>query len=102
MSLREKIKTDLEQGIVEGIDMFREGAAFVKEKTEELTEEGKKRVNLFELKIKVRKEMTELGGRVYELKHQEESPFLDSEVKAIIERIKKFEDQIGELEGKDK
>ena len=98
----EKIKTDLEQGIVEGIDMLREGAAFVKKKTEELTEESKKRVNLFELKIKVRKELTELGGRVYDLKHQEESPFLDNEVKVIIERIKKLEDQIGEFEGKDK
>lgn len=102
MSLWEKIKTDSEQGIVEGIDMLKEGAAYVKKKTEELTEEGRKRVNLFELKIKVRKEMTELGGRVYELKQQEESPFSDTEVKEIIERIKKLEDQIGELEGKDK
>ena len=102
MSFWEKIKTDLEQGIVEGIDMLIEGAAFVKKKTEELTEEGKKRVNLFELKIKVRKEMTELGGRVYDLKHQEESPFLDSEVKEIIGRIEKLEDQIAALEGKDK
>lgn len=102
MSLWEKIKTDSEQGIVEGIDMLKEGAAYVKKKTEELTEEGRKRVNLFELKIKVRKEMTELGGRVYELKQQEESPFSDTEVKEIIERIKKLEDQIRELEGKDK
>jgi hypothetical protein len=82
--------------------MLREGAAFVKKKTEELTEEGKKRVDLFELKVKVRKEMTELGGRVYDFKDREESPFLDSEVRVIIERINKLEDQIGELEGKDK
>ena len=100
MSFWEKIKSDLEKGIVEGIDMLKEGAAFVKKKTEELTEEGKRRVNLFELKIKVRQEMTELGGRVYDLRHQGESLFSDSEVKAITERIEKLEKQIGELEGK--
>lgn len=46
--------------------------------------------------------MSELGGRVYDLKHQAENPFLDSEVKVIIERIKKIEDQIAKLEEKDK
>ncbi len=99
MSFWEKIKSDLEQGIVEGIDMLKEGAAFVKKKTEELTEEGRRRVNLFELKIKTRQEMTELGGRVYDLRHQDESLYSDSEVKAIMERIEKLEKQIGELEG---
>ncbi len=99
MSFWEKIKSDLEQGIVEGIDMLKEGAAFVKKKTEELTEEGRRRVNLFELKIKTRQEMTELGGRVYDLRHRDESLYSDSEVKAIMERIEKLEKQIGELEG---
>ncbi len=100
MSFWEKIKSDLEQGIVEGIDMVREGAAFVKKKTEELTEEGKRRVNLFELKIKVRQERTDLGGQVYDLRHQGESLFSDSEFRAIMDRIEKLENQIAELEGK--
>jgi polyhydroxyalkanoate synthesis regulator phasin len=100
MSFWEQIKRDLEHEIVEGIDMLKEGAAFVKKKTEELTEEGKRRVNLFELKIKVRQDMTELGGRVYDLMHKGESLFSDNEVKEIVERIEKLEKQIGELEEK--
>src|SRR4030042_6444896 len=98
MSFWEKIKGDFEQGIAEGIDIVKEGAAFVKERTERFTKAGKNKLNLFELKIKVRREMAELGGRIYDLKDQVENPLLDNEVKAIITRIKSFEDQITGLE----
>jgi len=102
MSLWNEVKADLEKGVKEGIEIIKEGATFVKEKTEEITEEGKKRLKLFELKAKVRKEMTELGGHVYDLKSRVKNPFLDSKVKTAMERIKKLEDQIMKLEGKTK
>jgi len=102
MSLWNEVKADLEKGVKEGIEIIKEGATFVKEKTEELTEEGKKRLKLFELKAKVRKEMTELGGHVYDLKFRVKNPLGDSKVKVVIERIKKLEDQIMKLEGKTK
>ena len=102
MSFWKEVRADLEEGVKEGIEVIKEGATFVKEKTEELTEEGKKRLKLFELKAKVRKEMTELGGQVYDLKFRVKNPLGDSKVKVVIERIKKLEDQIMRLEGKTK
>jgi hypothetical protein len=102
MSLWNEVKADLERGVKEGIEIIKEGATFVKGKTEELTEEGKRRLKLFELKAKVRKEMTELGGYVYDLKFRVKNPLGDSKVKVVIERIKKLEDQIMKLEGKTK
>jgi len=99
MNFWEKVKRDIQKGIQEGIDFVKEGATVVKEKAEELTEEGKKQYKIFEIKTKVQKEMAELGGRVYDLSSQVKNPFLDSKVKAIINRIKKFEAQITKLKG---
>jgi len=100
MSLWEKVKKDLQKGIEEGMAALKEGAAVVKEKAEELTEEGKRRYRIFELKKEVHKELSELGGKVYDLNSKTENPMLDNEVGAIIERIKLLEEQIKELEGK--
>ena len=101
MSFWEEIKGDFENGIAEGIDIAKEGAAFVKEKAEKLTDGTKRRLTLFELKIQVRREMAELGGRVYDLRHQDESPLSDSEAKAIIGRIENLEDRIKGLDEKE-
>lgn len=97
-----KIKTELQKGIKEGIVVVKEGAAVVKEKAEELTEEGKRRYKIFELKRKVHEWMTELGGKVYGLSPKAENPMRDTTVKLIINRIKKLEAQITKLEGKPK
>lgn len=99
MNFWEKVKRDIQKGIQEGIDFVKEGATVVKEKAEELTEEGKKQYKIFEIKTKVQKKMAELGGRVYDLSSQVKNPFRDSKVKAIINRIKKFEAQITKLKG---
>jgi hypothetical protein len=102
MSLWNEVKADLERGVKEGIEAIKGGATFVKEKTEELTEEGKKRLRLFELKSKVRKEMTELGGHIYDLKFRVKNPLADSKVKAVMGRIRKLEDHITKIEGNTK
>ncbi|MEW6738596.1 MAG: hypothetical protein AB1325_01670 [Nitrospirota bacterium] len=82
--------------------VVKEGAAVVKEKAEELTEEGKRRYKIFELKRKVHEWMTELGGKVYGLSSKTENPMRDTTVKLIINRVKKLEAQITKLEGKPK
>lgn len=97
-----KIKTELQKGIKEGMVVVKEGAAVVKEKAEELTEEGKRRYKIFELKRKVHEWMTELGGKVYGLSSKTENPMRDTTVKLIVNRIKKLEAQITRLEGKPK
>ena len=99
MNLWEKVKADLQKGLGEGITYVREGAAVVKKKAEEFTEEGKKRYRLYELKTKVRQEISELGGKVYDLSGKLRNPMLDTKVKAIKARIKKLELEINKLEG---
>jgi|Deesub1362A_J573_1020465.scaffolds.fasta_scaffold00168_30 tRNA A22 N-methylase len=95
MGLWEKIRKDVQKSVMEGITTLRE-------KAEELTEEGKKKYKLLELKNKVHKEMAELGGKVYGLSSKVKNPMLDAKVKSIIERIKKLEAQIKKLEAKPK
>ena len=102
MSFWDKVKKDIQKGFKEGMAFVKEGATVVMEKAEELTEEGKKRYNIFELKTKVQKEITELGGKVYDLSSKRKNPLLDSKVKANISRIKKLELKINRLEAKSK
>lgn len=100
MTLWEKVKIDLQKGIEEGMAAIKEGAAVVKEKAEELTEEGKRRYKIFELKKEVHKDLAELGGKVYDLRSKMENPLLDNEVKTIMERIQHLEEKLTELEAK--
>jgi polyhydroxyalkanoate synthesis regulator phasin len=100
MNFWEKVKEDLQKGVEEGIAFVREGASVAKKKAEELTEEGKRRYRLYELKTSVQKEIAELGGKVYDLSAKVRNPMLDSKVKAIKARIKKLETEIAKLEGK--
>ncbi len=74
----------------------------MKEKAEEITEEGKRRLKVFDLKTKVQREFAELGGKVYDLSSKMKNPLLDSKVKAVMLRIKRLEMQIKKLEGKAK
>ncbi len=99
MDFWEKVKADIRKGIREGVGLVKEGAAVVKEKAEELTEEGKKRLRILDLKMKAEGQLSELGGRVYAISPEKKNPASDSKVKAIIARIKKLEAQIAKLEG---
>lgn len=98
MDFWEKVKKDLQKGIREGITFVKEGAVVVKEKAEELTEEAKKQYRIFNLKTKVQKEITELGGRIYDLSSKTRNPMTDRKVKTIVSRINKLEAQIKKLE----
>jgi peptidoglycan hydrolase CwlO-like protein len=80
--------------------MVKEGVIVVRAKAEELTEEGKRMLKVFELKTKVQKEISELGGKVYALSSKLKNPLLDKKVKPIIARIRKLEGQIARIEGK--
>jgi hypothetical protein len=99
MNLWRKVTEDLQKGLEEGITYVKEGAFVVKQKAEELTEEGKRRYKLYELKTKVQKEISELGGKVYEVSSKVRNPMLDTKVKAIKTRIEKLELEIMKLEG---
>lgn len=100
MDFWEKIKRDIQVGVREGIGIVREGVTVAKAKAEELTEEGKRRIRVLELKTKVQREISELGGRVYTISQKSKSRLSDKKVQSIITRIKKLEEKIGKLEGK--
>jgi len=102
MDFWEKIKRDIQKGIREGFGIVREGMTVARAKAEELTEEGKRRLKIFELKTKVQREISELGGRVYAVSEKLKNPMLDKKAKAVIARIKKIETQIAKLESKKK
>ena len=100
MNLWDKIRRDVQRGIKEGWSVVKEGAAVAREKAGELTEEGKRRYKVFNLKMKVQREMSELGGKIYDLSARVKNPLSDKKVKEIIGKIKKLETQIMKLEGR--
>ena len=102
MNFWDKVKADIQRGVKEGVGLVREGVAVVREKAEEITEEGKKRLRIFDLQTKVQKEIMELGGKVYDLRAKVKNPMMDKKVQAIIGRIKKLEAKILKLEGSQK
>ncbi len=102
MTFWEKVKKDVQKGFKEGVAFMKEGATVVMEKAEELTDEGKKRLRIFDLQTKVQKEIGDLGGRVYDLSAKVKNPMLDKKVKAIVSRVKKLELQIKKLESTSK
>ena len=100
MSFWSKVKKDLQNGVDEGLTFVKEGAAVVMKKAEALTDEGKKRYVLYEMKAKVQKEIAELGGQVYDLSSKMKNPMLDTKIKEILARIKRREAEILKIEGK--
>lgn len=99
MNFWDSIKKDLQKGWKEGMAVVREGATYVQKKAGELSDEGKKQYQIFELKAKVQREITELGGKVYDASKKMKNPMLDSNVKTIALRLRKLEEQIAVLEG---
>jgi len=97
--LFDKIKKDVKKGIEEGIAAVKEGASIVSGKMGELTAEGKRQYKMFDLKAKIQTQMTELGGRAYDVLDSKKSPAADGKVKAVFGKIKKREEQLCKLEG---
>jgi len=99
MSFWEAVKKDLQRGLREGIEAFREGAVYIRQKAEILTDEGKRQFKLAELRSNVQKELTELGGAVYDAAGRMENPLLDRKVKSSLNRVKKLEAALSRLQG---
>ncbi len=98
MTFWDKVKKDVSKGVKEGMAAMKEGAEYVKVKAGELTDEGKRRMELFELKSKVQRDFEALGGQVYHLHTQKKQPMTDAKVKTVLNRIRKFESKIARLE----
>jgi hypothetical protein len=98
MSFWEKIQDDLKKNLQESIDIFKEGSSVFTEKIEELTGEGKKKYQVFNLNMKVQEEFAKLGGAIYDLTiKKSKNPLSNTKVKSILKNINKMEDRITRL-----
>jgi len=99
----QSIKKDIQKGWKEGVAVVKEGSIVAKKKAGDLTDEGKRRYKVFELKTKIHKRVYDLGERVHALltgRKKAANPALDATVKSVMADIGKMEVQIAKLEGK--
>ncbi len=86
-----KVRGDIQKG-------YKESVSFLKAKTGEITEESKKKYKIYEHKHKAHKQISELGALAYEIFNSGGSLDKSAKVKATVEKIKKIEEQINQLE----
>ena len=98
--LFDKIKKDVKKGFKEGIAAVVQGASVVSAKMSELTAEGKRQYKILALQLKIQTQMTELGGRTYDVLNKKQSPETDRKIKAAFAKIKKLEWQLNKIGGK--
>ena len=96
-----EIKKDIEKGIKKGLVAVKDSALIAKDRAGELTDEGRRRYRILELKAKAHKNMHDLGSRVYRVMTSRSStgnPAADAEVKSIVAQIRSIDIQIAALE----
>jgi hypothetical protein len=97
----DKFQNDFKKNIEEGLSIIREGGSAVSQKIEKMTDEGKKKYQVFNLNMKVQEEFAKLGGQVYDLiTKKSKNPLGNRKVTSVIKKINKLEDQITRLEMK--
>ena len=64
----------------------------------ELSAEGKRQYKMLALQLKIQTQMTELGGRTYDVLNKKKSPETDRKIKAVFVKIKKLEEQLRKLD----
>lgn len=90
-----KVRGDIQKG-------YKESVSFLKAKTGEITEESKKKYKIYEHKHKAHKQISELGALAYEIVDSGGSVDKSAKVKATVEKIRKIEEQIDQLEAQAK
>jgi hypothetical protein len=94
-----KIKKDVKKGWEEGLASVMQGANVVSVKMNELSEEGKRQYKLFNLHVKIKDQMNELGEIACAVLKSDKSLDEDKKIKAAFTKIKKLEWQLSKLAG---
>jgi lipopolysaccharide export LptBFGC system permease protein LptF len=97
--LFDKIKKDVKKGWEEGLTAVMQGANVVSVKMNELSEEGKRQYKMFNLHVKIKDQMNELGEIACAVLKSGKNLDEDKKVKAAFTKIKKLEWQLSKLEG---
>lgn len=98
MNFWQKVQKDMQKVQKDVQKSVKDSFTVIRKKAESLTEEGKKKYKVFDLKSNVHKHMANLGGMVYTMSGTKKNPLLDAKVKAEIGKIKKIEEQITNIE----
>jgi len=90
----------IKKGILDGAKIARDSAQIAADKAEELSKKGKVKLDINNIKRKIEKKFTELGGKVYHLVHVENVKSIagKSEVTEIINAISALEDELKKKE----
>ena len=83
-----------------GMGILRKGLTEVLDITQDLTHKGRIKLEIQTCRSEIRNQLTELGGRMYELavEKQKDDILGDSKVKSIFAEIKKLQRRIESLE----
>jgi hypothetical protein len=94
MGFWEQIKKDIQKGIKKGKFLVKEGTTVARKRAKKLTKKGQDKLKVYELQVLVQRQMTELGGRIYDLSSKKKNPMLDPRVKKMVSRLNKLEEKI--------
>lgn len=96
MALWDKVKKYME----EGVDVLKEGASVVAEKTGELAKIGKIKMEIMNLNRKINNCFNEIGGKLYHLKVEGKQDEINSDarISKLVEEIKKLEEEVKDKE----
>jgi len=101
MNIFEKLQKDFSRSMKEGFGIVKERGAIVSKRLGELTDEGKRKYDIFSLNMKMQEEFARLGGEVYALSSKKSLDTLENrKVRSIISKIQRLEKQINKLEKK--
>jgi protein tyrosine phosphatase len=101
MNIFEKLQKDFSRSLKEGLGIVKERGVIVSKRLGELTEEGKRKYDIFSLNMKMQEEFARLGGEVYALSSKKSlNTLTNRKVRSLILKIQRLEKQVSKLEKK--
>lgn len=94
-----KLNADINKGIKEGLDAAIVGAKAAKVKADELTKDVKKKIEINEIKKKIKEDLAEIGARMYQLEKKSPGSVTDAITRSYISKIDMLEKELKDLEG---
>lgn len=95
-----KMKTDISKGIKEGFETVKDGAGTVGKKAEELTEEGQRKIKIFNQKKHIQEKIEELGAEIYNAEKASPGAINHDASMAIFTKIEELSAELSVLEKK--
>ncbi len=86
----------IRKGLIDGAKMAKEGAHIAAEKAEELGKKSKIMLDISNIKRKIEKNFTELGGKTYHLIQEEKVKEIsdNTDIKTLLKTIKTLESDL--------